>query len=355
MDILIVGATGTLGRQIARRALDEGYQVRCLVRSFRKAAFLKEWGAELVAGDICDPDSLPPALEGITAVIDAATARPTDSQGIRKVDWDGQVSLIQAAKAAGVDRFIFFSILDCEKYPHVPLMEIKRCTEAFLAESGLNYTILRPCGFMQGLIGQYAIPILEKQAVWVMGNGSPTAYMDTQDVARFAVQALKMPETERGSFPVVGTRAWGAYEIIRLCERLSGREAKISKLPIGLLRAVQKTASFFQWGWNVADRLAFAEVVASGQTLDAPMDKTYQTFGIDRQDMTTLEGYLQDYFGRITKKLKELEFEREKAKERKKKKRSPFKPAPTKAASTPSATEPKPTSPDQPVDQPPTE
>jgi uncharacterized protein YbjT (DUF2867 family) len=327
MNILIVGATGTLGRQIVRRALDEGYPVRCLVRSFRKAAFLKEWGAELVGGDLCDPASLPPALEGVTAVIDAATARPTGSQGIRKVDWEGQVALIQAAKTAGVDRFIFFSILDCEKYPHVPLMEIKRCTETFLTESGLNYTILRPCGFMQGLIGQYAIPVLEKQAVWVMGDGSPTAYMDTQDIARFAVQALKVPETINRSFPVVGTKAWGSYDIIRLCERLSGRDAKISKMPIGLLRSVQKTARFFQWGWNLADRLAFAEVVASGQTLDAPMDETYAVFGIDRKDTTTVEGYLQDYFGRITKKLKEIEFERERAKERKKNKRSPFKSA----------------------------
>ena len=161
MTLLIVGATGTLGRQIARRALDEGYQVRCLVRSVRKAAFLKEWGAELVVGNICDPSTLAPALEGITTVIDAATARATDSASIKKIDWDGQVALIQAAVAAKIDRFIFFSILGAENYPNVPLMEIKRCTELFLAESGLNYTILRPAGFMQGLIGQYAIPVLE--------------------------------------------------------------------------------------------------------------------------------------------------------------------------------------------------
>jgi uncharacterized protein YbjT (DUF2867 family) len=320
MSLLIVGATGTLGRQVTRRALDEGYKVRCLVRSFKKAAFLKEWGAELVRGDLREPESLAPAMAGITAVIDAATTRPTDSASIKQVDWDGKVALIQAAQAAGVERFIFFSILDAEKHPHVPLMEIKRCTEQFLAESGLTYTILRPCGFMQGLIGQYAIPILEKQAVWVMGESSPIAYMDTQDIARFAIQALKSPETENRTFPVVGTRAWGAYEIIRLCERLSGQEAKVARMPLGVLRTVERTARFFQWGWNLADRLSFAEVVASGQPLTASMDETYAAFGIDSKEVTTLETYMQDYFSRIMKKLKELEYEREKTKERKKKK-----------------------------------
>jgi uncharacterized protein YbjT (DUF2867 family) len=329
MNLLIVGATGTLGRQIARCALDEGYKVRCLVRSQRKAAFLKEWGAELVQGNLCNPDSLPPALEGITAVIDAATTRPTDSLSMKQVDWEGKVNLIQAAKIAEVERFIFFSILDSEKYPHVPLMEIKRCTEAFLAESGLNYTVFKPSGFMQGLIGQYAIPILEKQAVWVMGDSSPIAYMDTQDIARFAIRSIQVPETINRTFPVVGSRAWGAYEIIRLCERLSGQEAKVSRMPIGLLRGVQRTARFFQWGWNLADRLAFTEVVASGQPLTASMDETYAVFGIDPKEMTTLENYMQDYFSRITKKLKELEYERERAKEKAKKKRSPFK-SPTK-------------------------
>lgn len=316
MHLLITGATGTLGRQVARRALDEGHEVRCLVRSPKKAAFLKEWGAELVQGDLCNPESLKVALDGITAVIDTATSRPTDSLSIKQVDWDGKVALIQAAKSAGVERFVFFSILDAEKYPNVPLMEIKRCTEVFLAESGLNYTILRPCGFMQGLIGQYAIPILEKQAVWVMGETSPVAYMDTQDIAKFAVRSLAVPETEKKAFPVVGTRAWGAYEIIRLCERLSGQEAKVARMPIGLLRGAQRVARFFQWGWNLADRLAFTEVLATGKPLTASMDEVYQVFGFDPQETATLEAYMQDYFGRIMKKLKELNYQQTKTKDK---------------------------------------
>ena len=320
MILLVVGATGTLGRQVARRALDEGYQIRCLVRNLKKAAFLKEWGAELVRGDLCDPESLPPALEGVTAVIDVATARPTDSLSIKEVDCDGKVALIQAAKAAGVERYIFFSILDAQKYPQVPLMEIKRCTELFLAESGLNYTILKPCGFMQGLIGQYAIPILENQAVWITGETSPVAFMDTQDVAKFAVRAISVPEAENKAFPLVGTRAWSADEIIRLCERLSGQQAKVTRLPLAVLRGVRNVTRFFQWGWNVADRLAFAEVVANGKPLTAEMDEVYQVFGLDPQETTTLEAYLQDYYSRIMKKLKELDYEKGKLKKQNKRK-----------------------------------
>ncbi|MBN3897733.1 MAG: SDR family oxidoreductase [Nostoc sp.] len=324
MTLLIVGATGTLGRQVARRAIDEGYKVRCLVRSSKKAAFLKEWGAELVPGNLRYPDTIAEALKGVTQVIDASTSRPTDSLSIKQVDWDGKVALIQAAIAAGVERFIFFSILDADKYPEVPLMEIKRCTELFLAESGLNYTILRLAGFMQGLIGQYGIPILEAQPVWVTGNSSPIAYMDTQDIAKFAIRALSVPETENQVFPVVGTRAWSAEEIINLCERLSGKDARVTRMPINLLRAVRGLMRFFQWGWNVADRLAFTEVLASGKQLNASMDEVYTIFGLDQQQTTTLESYLQEYFSRIMKKLKEVDYQKNKNKKQKPKK-TPFK------------------------------
>jgi uncharacterized protein YbjT (DUF2867 family) len=315
MTLLIVGATGTLGRQIARRALDEGLEVRCLVRSLRRAAFLKEWGAELVVGNICNPSTLPAALEGVTAVIDAATARATDSLSIKRVDWDGQVALIQAVVAAKVERFIFFSVLGAENYPNVPLMEIKRCTELFLAESGLNYTILRPAGFMQGLIGQYAIPVLEGQPVWMTGESSPVAYMDTQDVAKFAVRALSVPETSKRTFPVVGTRAWSGKEIISFCERQSGKEAKTTNVPIGVIRLMRQILRFFEWSWNAADRLSFTEVLATGKPLAADMDEVYRIFGIDQQEIGSLESYLQEYFSRIMRKLKELDYEKNKQKE----------------------------------------
>ncbi|BAY82110.1 NmrA family protein [Calothrix parasitica NIES-267] len=324
MKILIVGATGTLGRQVARHAIDEGYEVRCLVRSSKRAAFLKEWGAELVRGDLCFPETLEAAIDGVDGIIDASTSRPTDSLSIKQVDWDGKVALIQAAAAANIQRFIFFSILNNQDYPEVPLMEIKRCNELFLAESGLNYTILQLAGFMQGLIGQYGIPILEAQPVWVTGESSPIAYMDTQDIAKFAIKALKREETQNQTFPVVGTRAWSAQEIINLCERLSGKNARIARMPLNLLRTIRNILRFFQWGWNVSDRLSFTEVLASGKALDASMEETYKAFDMDKSEVATLESYLQEYFNRITKKLRELDYQQNKGK-KKKEKRTPFK------------------------------
>lgn len=321
MKLLVVGATGTLGRQVARRALDQGHQVRCLVRSPRKATFLKEWGAELVQGDLCEAQTLPLALEGVEAVIDAATARATDNLSIRQVDWEGRLNLLQALKTAGVRRYVFFSILGAKDHREVPLMDIKYCTEQYLAQLDLDYTVLQLCGFMQGLLGQYAIPLLDNQAVWITGTSTPVAYMNTQDVAKVAVQTLAVPATIKRTLPVVGPRAWDANEIIQYCEKRSGQTAKIARLSLGVLRLMRRVTRFFEWGYNIADRLAFAEVMASGNALDAPMGEVYETLGLDPAEITTLEDYLDEYFSRILNKLKEIDYE----KNRNKKKRKPQK------------------------------
>ena len=322
MKLLIVGGTGTLGRQVVRHALDLGHEVKCLVRSQKRAAFLKEWGAELVMGNICEPETLPVALNEIDAVIDAAAARVGDSLSMKQVDWEGKVNLINAVKTAGVNRYVFFSILNAKAYPNIPLMDIKHCTEEFIKESGVNYTILSLCGFMQGLIGQYAVPILDKQSVWIAGESTAVAYMDTQDIAKFGVRAVEIPEAENACFPVVGPRAWQPEEIVSLCEQQSGKEAKIARIPLGLLKGLRQITRAFQWTQNVSDRLAFAEVLANGTPLNAPMEEVYQTFGLDPEETTTLESYLQDYYSRILKKLKEIGYEEEK---KKKKKKTPFK------------------------------
>ena len=69
MKILLVGATGTLGRQIAKQAIEEGHEVRCFVRNPRKASFLQEWGCELTKGNLLNPSDIEYALQDIEVVM----------------------------------------------------------------------------------------------------------------------------------------------------------------------------------------------------------------------------------------------------------------------------------------------
>lgn len=304
-SILVVGATGTLGRQIVRRALDEGYDVRCLVRPRPAPAdFLRDWGATVVNADLSKPETIPATLVGIHTIIDCATGRPEEP--IKTVDWEGKVALIQCAKAMGIQKFVFYSIHNCDKHPEVPLMEIKYCTEKFLQDSGLNHVIIRLCGFMQGLIGQYAVPILEEKSVW--GTDAPTriAYMDTQDVARLTFVALRNEKVNGKLLTFAGPRAWTTQEVITLCERFAGQEANVTTVPVSVLRVTRQLTRLFEWTNDVADRLAFSEVLSSDTVFSVPMNETFSLLGVDGKDIVTLEKYLQDYFTNILKKLKDL-------------------------------------------------
>lgn len=304
-SILVVGGTGTLGRQIVRKALDEGYDVRCIVRPRQNPAdFLRDWGATTVQADLTDLTSIPATLVGVSAIIDCATARPEEST--QQVDWEGKVALMQCAQAMGIQRYIFFSIFNCDKHPEVPLMNIKAATEEFLAGSGLPYTTLRLCGFMQAVIGNYAVPILEDRPVWGTNDETRTAYLDTQDVARMTMAALRSDECSGRTITLAGPQAYTTKEVIEMCERMSDSKAQVNTVPTWLLKGTRNVLKSAQWAKDAADRLAFSEVLANNETWTAPMDSTYELLGIEPSSVNNLDAYLQEYFSKIMKRLKEV-------------------------------------------------
>ena len=318
MQVLVVGGTGTVGRQIARTAIEAGHQVRCLVRTPRKASFLQEWGCEITQGDLLNPESIEYSLEGIDAVIDAATGRADDPRSVYETDWEGKLNLYKACDKLGIKRVIFLSLLLAEKHKDIPLMDVKYCTERLLEESAFDFTILQGVAFMQGVINQYAIPVLEGQTVWISGNASEIAYMNTQDVARFAIAALQRPQTIRKSFPVVGPKAWNADEIVKLCEKSCGKEksSKVLRVSKFLIEITQKLLSFFEASLTIADRLAFSELSIRGEKLDASMDKTYEAFDLKPEDTSTLEAYIREYYSIIMKRMRELDIDVDKEEKR---------------------------------------
>ena len=309
MSLLIIGGTGTLGRQIVLQALTKGYQVRCLVRNLRKANFLKEWGAELVYGDLTIPETIPPCLRGITAIIDASTSRPYELSAIKKIDWDGKLALIDAAQKANIKRFIFCSTLNLEYFSNIPLLEMKQGIETRLKESKIPYTIFRLTGFYQGLIEQYAIPILEDLPIWITNENICVPYIDTQDIAKFCLRALQLPATENKIFCLGGPKGWLSSEIIRLCEQLAGQTAKVKRVPLFILKLFSQVLGIFEWGQNISDRLAFAEILNIENNFSKSTFDIYKTFKLDPGDMVQLDDYFLEYFIRLLKRLKDINFE----------------------------------------------
>jgi len=309
MSLLVIGGTGTLGRQIVLQALTKGYQVRCLVRNFRKANFLKEWGVELVYGDLTKPETIPPCLKGITAIIDASTSRPDELDSLKTVDWEGKLYLIEAAKAANIQRFIFFSAQNAEQFTNIPLMKLKFSIEQKLKESTIPYTVFRLTGFYQGLIEQYAIPILENLPIWLTDESIEVSYMDTQDIAKFCLRALQLPKTENEVFFLSGLKGWVSSDIIKLCEQLAGQAPKVQQIPSFLLRFVSNFFGFFEWGQNISDRLAFVEILNVEKNFSKSTFELYKLFKIDSSEIIQLDDYFLEYFIRLLKRLRDINFE----------------------------------------------
>lgn len=306
MTLLILGSTGTLGRQIVRQALNEGFQVKCFVRNFRKAAFLKEWGAELIYGDLKIPETIPTTLYGITAIIDAATTRAMDSDIAHIIDLESKRILIKAAKVAQVKKFIFFSIINARYYKKISLINFKIQIEDELKNSNLNYTIFLLSGFFQGLIQQYAIPILDKQPVWITQDSRPIPYIDTQDVAKLVIKSLSISATRNKTFNLSGQYAWTSSEVIELCEKLAGQKSKISTIPIIFLQVLHKITRLFQWSWSISERLAFISFLIDKKSIDSLDDDFYTIFQIKKEDFNSLPEYLEEYFTNILRRMREL-------------------------------------------------
>nr|YP_009391428.1 hypothetical protein [Platysiphonia delicata]ARW59572.1 hypothetical protein [Platysiphonia delicata] len=306
MSLLIIGSTGTLGRQIVRIALNHGFQVKCLIRNFRRAGFLKELGAELVYGDLNIPETIPPTLYNVTAIIDASASRPNDLNNIEKIDLASKYVIIQAAKQAQIKHLVFFSFINSGRYSHIPLINLKLLVENQLVNSNISYTIFYLSGFFQGLINQYAVPILDQKSVWVTSESNAIAYINTQDVAKIVIKSLSIVESKNIALPIVGIKAWKSSQIINLCEKISGKQAKISIVPVYFIKIFKNFTSLFQWTWPISERLAFIEILSTNNIFNTVMDKTLTLLLMQSYEIESLEEYIQDYFEKIMTKIKKL-------------------------------------------------
>jgi uncharacterized protein YbjT (DUF2867 family) len=152
MKAFVAGATGETGRRIVQELVARNIPVRALVRDAEKARAILPPEAELVVGDVLNPESLIAALGDSTVLLCATGAKPSfDPTGPYQVDFEGTKNLVEAAKAKKIEQFVLVTSLCVSQFFH-PLnlfwliLVWKKQAEEYLQKSGLAYTIVRPGG-----------------------------------------------------------------------------------------------------------------------------------------------------------------------------------------------------------------
>jgi uncharacterized protein YbjT (DUF2867 family) len=248
MKTLLVGATGLLGPEICQRLMSGGHQVRALVRSTAdasKRAAVHALGVELVEGDLKDTASLARACGGAQAVISTASSTLSRQEGdsIESVDHRGQLALVEAARQAGVDRFVFVSFRENPRI-QFPLTVAKRAVERALKSSGMAYTVIQASYFME----VWLTPALGFDAangkVRLYGDGNqPISWISYKDVARAAAAAILEGAGRNMVVELGGPQALSPREVVRMFEAAGAGEITTESVPVSVLEGQLKGAT----------------------------------------------------------------------------------------------------------------
>jgi uncharacterized protein YbjT (DUF2867 family) len=239
--ILVVGASGVLGREVTRQLLGAGHRVRATSRDPAKLTDLQSLGAEVMPADLIDRGSLDRACGGVEAVLAAAhSIFGAGKYASEAVDGAGHRALIDAAKAAGVKRFVYTSASGASPDHPVDFMRTKAVVEGYLEDSGLDFTILRPTAFMEWhvheLLGK---SIVETGKTTIFGPGvNPNNFIAASDVASFAVAALDGGKPGSVTLNLGGPDNICKRDVVRLYERCLGRPAQVRAIPLGAMRVM---------------------------------------------------------------------------------------------------------------------
>jgi NADH dehydrogenase len=234
--ILVAGATGLLGSEICSRLRAEGQAVRAMTRTGSapdKVAALRALGAATAIADLKDPASLARACEGVETVVSTASSTIPRQEGdsIETVDRLGQLNLVEAAKHAGVTRFIYVSVPPRQPY-ECPLFSAKQEVAAALEESGMEYTVLLANFFMEVWLSPALGFDYANRRATIYGDGKPPiSWVSYRDVAGFAVDAHGNPAVRNRALLVAGPQALSPLEVVRLFEQVTEDPFAVEHVP----------------------------------------------------------------------------------------------------------------------------
>jgi uncharacterized protein YbjT (DUF2867 family) len=257
--LLVVGATGQLGRAIVWRLSEDGVPVRALVRPTSNMTVLLGSGAEFVRGDLRDAESLRNACRGCDAVITTATSVRSGFD-LERIDREGNLNLIEAAKRESVGHFVFTSTIGADATDAPRIFRNKRFIEERLIASGLHYTILRPAGFMENLIPLIRWARRTGIAVVPRPGTTQTSYIAIRDIAEMVRLVLASTPARDSTIEFGGPEDLSMLDCMTLLEGMLGRRLRLVRVPLAPLRWIGRMARPFNQALNaVLEIVEFVE------------------------------------------------------------------------------------------------
>jgi divinyl chlorophyllide a 8-vinyl-reductase len=259
MQIVLAGATGTIGQTVAQELLGLGHHILC---PLRQGSSLQALGPEPLVCQLTEQGSLFQALNGkrVDAVISCLATRTGSVSDAWTVEHDAQVNLLKESAAAGARHFVLLSAI-CVQKPRLAFQHAKLAFEQRLMESGLVWSIVRPTAFFKSLSGQVT-RVQAGKPYLVFGNGTMTSCkpISNRDLARFLVGCLSDPDARNAILPIGGPGA--AITPLEQAHRLYamlGEKPNIRHVPFALMGAIAGTLGLLgRFSSTMHDRAEFA-------------------------------------------------------------------------------------------------
>ena len=257
-NVLVVGASGGVGKAIIQQLKQQNHQIRALVRTATKLS--DQAVNDVFLADARDPAKLKGACNDIDVIISALggslqLGRTESNANYWDVDYQANKNLLTEAKQAGVRKFIYVSVFKAQEIKGSAYFEAHAAFEDELKRSGLDYAIVRPTGIYY--IFDEFVKLARRGILPLFGDGSAqTNPIDEHDVARVCVAALEAPQNV---FDIGGPEVFTRREISGLCFKVLGKKPRFIKYPIGLIRVLIKPLKLFDQ--RLFDLLDFAILV----------------------------------------------------------------------------------------------
>ena len=231
MKVVLAGAFGNLGADIFRSLVKEGHEVVALDMMTRDIG-VDEKAYTFKKVDVTKPETLKGTCDGADVVITTVgLTKGSATVSNYDIDYQGNLNILNEAKAAGVKRFTYISVIKADKAPKVPMLHAKYLFEEELKKSGLTYVIHRPTGYFYDIVKVFR-PMIEKGQVTLLGKKTVHAnVISTEDFGEFIVKHML---DDNKSYNVGGKETYSYEEIANMCFEAAGKTPVIKRAPAWL-------------------------------------------------------------------------------------------------------------------------